>query len=113
MYFFLIYVIFKGMFIGVIGKVGSGKSSLLSAILGEMSKSQGHIQVTSSLCNNGFALAPQNPWIQHDTIMANIMFGQPFNLKKYEMVVLACALDVDFKVRQVYRFSSQQDFVYV
>lgn len=88
----------KGMFVGVIGKVGSGKSSLLSAILGEMSKSQGHIQVTSSLCNNGFALAPQNPWIQHDTIMANIMFGQPFNLKKYEMVVLACALDVDFKI---------------
>ncbi|XP_014780308.1 ATP-binding cassette sub-family C member 10 isoform X1 [Octopus bimaculoides] len=85
----------KGMFVGVIGKVGSGKSSLLYAILGEMSKIKGDIQVISALINDGFAFAPQEPWILNDTIKANILFGQTENMKKYDQVISACALDAD------------------
>ncbi|XP_060564564.1 ATP-binding cassette sub-family C member 10-like isoform X2 [Ruditapes philippinarum] len=85
----------KGQFIGVIGKVGSGKSSLLSCMLGEMHRVRGHIRVND--LELGFAVAAQEPWIQHATIKDNILFGRQFNSRKYERVIDACALIEDFK----------------
>ena len=53
----------KGSLVGVVGVVGAGKSSLLSAILGEMEKTQGGINVEGSV-----AYVPQQAWIQNMTL---------------------------------------------
>ncbi|XP_069108585.1 ATP-binding cassette sub-family C member 10-like [Argopecten irradians] len=85
-----------GQFIGVIGKVGSGKSSLLSAILAEMYRKEGEISV--SILKNGFALANQQPWIQQATVRDNVTFGSPFNAKKYAEVLDAASLKKDIEM---------------
>ncbi|WAR19116.1 MRP7-like protein [Mya arenaria] len=84
-----------GQFVGVIGKVGSGKSSLLSSILAEMHRVRGHIRVSD--LDLGFAVATQEPWIQHATVKDNILFGRQFNSRKYERIIDACALTEDLK----------------
>ncbi|XP_015763601.1 PREDICTED: multidrug resistance-associated protein 7-like [Acropora digitifera] len=86
----------KGQFIGVIGKVGSGKSSLLAAITAEMEKRLGEIFVKQ--LERGFGLAAQEPWIQHGTVKENILFGKAFDVEKYMAVIRACALDEDLQM---------------
>ncbi|KAH9493041.1 Multidrug resistance-associated protein 7 [Bulinus truncatus] len=85
-----------GQFVGIIGKVGAGKSSFLSAIIGEMKKMQGEIAVNN--LNEGFAYVAQEPWIQHATLRDNILFGHPYDSQRYELVLEACALIEDLKV---------------
>uniref|UniRef100_A0A8R1XX01 ABC-type glutathione-S-conjugate transporter n=2 Tax=Onchocerca volvulus TaxID=6282 RepID=A0A8R1XX01_ONCVO len=80
----------KGELVAVVGKVGSGKSSLLSAILGEMDKLGGSIDVIGSI-----SYAPQQPWIQNLSLIDNILFGKPFDSERYETVLDACALKPD------------------
>uniref|UniRef100_A0A158Q7H0 Multidrug resistance-associated protein 1 n=1 Tax=Elaeophora elaphi TaxID=1147741 RepID=A0A158Q7H0_9BILA len=80
----------KGELVAIVGKVGSGKSSLLSAILGEMNKLDGNMNVVGSV-----AYAPQQPWIQNLSLMDNILFGSPFDPERYETVLDACALKPD------------------
>ncbi|CAI5523557.1 unnamed protein product [Closterium sp. Naga37s-1] len=82
----------RGTVVAVTGAVGSGKSSLLQAILEEMQYVGGAMYV-SSLGN--VAYAAQQPWILNATVMENILFGQPFNAGRYQEVVRACALDRD------------------
>jgi ATP-binding cassette subfamily C (CFTR/MRP) protein 10 len=65
-------------------------------MLGEMHRVRGHIRVND--LELGFAMAAQEPWIQHATIKDNILFGRQFNSRKYERVIDACALIEDFKV---------------
>lgn len=79
-----------GSLIGIVGPVGAGKSSLLSAILGEMTRVSGESRVFGS-----FAYAAQIPWIFADTIRANILLGKPFDEERYERIIRACCLDVD------------------
>lgn len=67
---------------GVLGRVGSGKSSLLSAIIGEMRKHNGKVIVTDSI-----AYVPQNPWIQSATIKDNILFSHEYDEEFYNMVL--------------------------
>ncbi|XP_069116792.1 ATP-binding cassette sub-family C member 10-like isoform X1 [Argopecten irradians] len=86
----------QGQFIGVIGKVGSGKSSLLNAILAEMSRKDGEISVSN--LKNGFALADQEPWIQQATVRDNVTFGSPFNARKYADVLDAASLKKDIEM---------------
>ena len=59
----------KGSLTAVVGMVGSGKSSLLSAILGEMKKTQGNLAVHESI-----AYVPQEAWIQNMSLRSNIFF---------------------------------------
>ncbi|XP_028396229.1 LOW QUALITY PROTEIN: multidrug resistance-associated protein 7-like [Dendronephthya gigantea] len=87
---------YQGQFIGVIGHVGSGKSSLLSAITADMDKSQGKVYVAT--LQDGFGLASQEPWIQHATVRENILFGKAFDRSKYQAVLKACALEEDLKI---------------
>ncbi|CAI5974351.1 unnamed protein product [Closterium sp. NIES-64] len=82
----------RGAVVAVTGAVGSGKSSLLQAILEEMQYVGGAMWV-SSLGN--VAYAAQQPWILNATVMENILFGQPFDAGRYQEVVCACALDRD------------------
>ncbi|MCO5571785.1 hypothetical protein L7F22_025533 [Adiantum nelumboides] len=82
----------KGNKVLVIGEVGSGKSSLLQAILGEMRQLNGQ-----RVWQGNFAYVPQTPWILSGTIRENILFGKPFCEDRYESVLSACALDIDIK----------------
>lgn len=76
-----------GGFVVVHGPVGSGKSSLCSALLGDMTKTLGRVYVGGSV-----DYCAQQPWIQHATVRDNILFGLPYAHKKYERVLDACAL---------------------
>lgn len=80
----------KGEFIVVTGSIGSGKSSLLDAMAGLMKKTHGRILVDGQLLLCGY------PWVQNATIRDNIIFGQPYDEKKYYQVVSACSLLNDF-----------------
>ncbi|ULT92472.1 hypothetical protein L3Y34_009926 [Caenorhabditis briggsae] len=83
----------RNSLIAVVGKVGCGKSSLLQALLGEMGKLKGRIGV-----NGKVAYVPQQPWIQNMTLRDNITFGRPFDRKRYDQVLYACALKADIKI---------------
>ncbi|XP_068428332.1 ATP-binding cassette sub-family C member 4-like [Clinocottus analis] len=76
--------------LAVIGPVGAGKSSLLSAILGELSQESGVVKVKGEL-----TYVSQQPWILPGTIQSNILFGKELNPKKYDRVLRACALKRD------------------
>ncbi|KAJ3680647.1 hypothetical protein LUZ60_016925 [Juncus effusus] len=80
----------RGMKVAICGAVGSGKSSLLSCILGEIPKLSGAVKV----CGNK-AYVPQTPWILSGNVRENILFGQPFEIEKYERTIEACALRKD------------------
>jgi ATP-binding cassette, subfamily C (CFTR/MRP), member 1 len=82
----------QGELVGVVGVVGSGKSSLLSAILGEMHRSSGK----SSFSGN-VAFCAQSPWIRNDSLRNNILFGLPFDHAKYQRAIEASALIDDLK----------------
>ncbi|NXS45357.1 MRP7 protein, partial [Balaeniceps rex] len=86
----------KGMLLGVVGKVGSGKSSLLAAITGELIKQGGRLYVCD--LEQGFGLATQEPWIQFTTVRENILFGREYDARLYEEVVEACALSEDLNI---------------
>ncbi|XP_077978183.1 ATP-binding cassette sub-family C member 9-like [Glandiceps talaboti] len=80
----------------VVGIVGSGKSSLLSAILGEMTIISGSIYFNrnrSSIC-----YVPQKPWLQNATLKENVIFGKDFELTRYQTVIEACALQPDIDI---------------
>uniref|UniRef100_A0A7N2R1N5 ABC-type xenobiotic transporter n=1 Tax=Quercus lobata TaxID=97700 RepID=A0A7N2R1N5_QUELO len=88
--------IMKGYKVAVCGPVGSGKSSLLSSILGEIPRiSGGGITVYGRK-----AYVPQTAWIQTGTIRENVLFGKEMNKAYYEDVLEACALNQDIKIWQ-------------
>lgn len=78
--------------VAVVGPVGCGKSSLISAFLGEMEKETGRINQVGKI-----AFVAQQAWIQNATLKANVLFGQPLDQKKYERVLEACALLPDLE----------------
>ncbi|KAM6146342.1 multidrug resistance-associated protein 1-like [Phoenicopterus ruber ruber] len=77
----------EGSLVAVVGQVGSGKSSFLSAILGEMEKLEGTVQRRGSV-----AYVSQQAWIQNDSLQENILFGASLNRPYYELVLESCAL---------------------
>lgn len=81
----------KGKLVAVVGTVGSGKSSIVSAFLGEMERVSGVVNT-----NGTIAYVSQQAWIQNATLKDNILFGKPYNKKSYDHVVEACALKPDF-----------------
>ncbi|KAG0462967.1 hypothetical protein HPP92_021443 [Vanilla planifolia] len=85
--------ILRGMKVAVCGAVGSGKSSLLSCILGEIPKVSGTVKLGGS---TGYV--SQSPWIQSGTIESNILFGREMNREKYNCLLEACALKKDLEV---------------
>ncbi|EDU45517.1 multidrug resistance-associated protein 5 [Pyrenophora tritici-repentis Pt-1C-BFP] len=76
--------------VAIIGGVGSGKSSLLAALAGDMRKTSGEVIFGASR-----AFCPQYAWIQNATVRENIIFGKEFNKRWYDQVVDACALRPD------------------
>ncbi|XP_046361919.2 multidrug resistance-associated protein 1-like [Haliotis rufescens] len=83
----------EGQLVAIVGQVGSGKSSLVSAVLGEMNKVNGHVSLKSHV-----AYVPQIAWIQNDTLQNNILFGKPMDRQWYDKVVECCALNPDLEM---------------
>ncbi len=82
----------SGELLGVVGPVGSGKSSLLMALLGEMPIiKSGKVQVNGSVF-----YVSQEPWIFSATIKENILFGKEYEANKFDKIVDACSLTEDF-----------------
>ncbi|XP_061222664.1 multidrug resistance-associated protein 1-like isoform X5 [Neopsephotus bourkii] len=82
----------EGSLVAVVGEVGSGKSSFLSAVLGEMEKLEGTAQRRGSV-----AYASQQAWIQNGTLQENILFGANLHRPYYELVLESCALLPDLE----------------
>jgi ABC-type multidrug transport system fused ATPase/permease subunit len=79
--------------VAVIGGVGSGKSSLLAALAGDMRSTRGNVTIGASR-----AFCPQYAWIQNATVRDNILFGKEMDKEWYKQVVDACALRPDFEM---------------
>ncbi|XP_066432335.1 multidrug resistance-associated protein 1-like isoform X2 [Eleutherodactylus coqui] len=82
-----------GSLVAVVGRVGCGKTSLLSALLGEMAKVEGKVSLKGSL-----AYVPQQTWIPNATFKENVLFGKTLDKDWYDNVIRACALLPDLKI---------------
>lgn len=80
----------KGELLMVIGRVGSGKTSLLSALCGEMETVAGSVSRAGCI-----GYVSQSPWIRNATVRDNITFGMPYDLDRYRKTVAACCLGPD------------------
>ncbi|KAG9065094.1 Canalicular multispecific organic anion transporter 2 [Linnemannia hyalina] len=83
----------NGSLTAIVGRVGQGKSSLLSAIIGEMYKLQGRIQVSGRI-----AYVPQQSWIMNATLRDNILFGNEYDQERYQHILFACGLEPDLAI---------------
>jgi ABC-type multidrug transport system fused ATPase/permease subunit len=73
----------RGEMVAIIGDIGSGKSSIMYSLLGEM-KFKESLPRPRVAVNGTISLVTQKPWIINDTVQNNILFGKPYNKKKYE-----------------------------
>ncbi|KAF9165614.1 hypothetical protein DFQ26_009690 [Actinomortierella ambigua] len=83
----------RGSLTAIVGRVGQGKSSLLSAIIGEMYRREGSVRVSGSV-----AYVPQQAWIIHGSVRENIVFGTPFDQAKYDRILKASGLLPDLAI---------------
>jgi ABC-type multidrug transport system fused ATPase/permease subunit len=84
----------KGEIIGIIGEVGSGKSSLLQSILNAL------ILLNPNECkgiyiNGSIGYVSQIPWIQNETIKNNVLFFNEYDEKKYREILELSQLNYD------------------
>lgn len=82
----------KGELSCIVGRVGSGKSSLLQSIIGDLWKLEGEVVVRGRI-----AYAAQSSWVMNATVRENIVFGHRWDPEFYDLTVEACALLDDFK----------------
>ncbi|KZV99859.1 hypothetical protein EXIGLDRAFT_668146 [Exidia glandulosa HHB12029] len=87
----------------ITGATGSGKSSLLSALLGEMKCLEGRVLLPKYVhrvdpvtgLSESISYCAQHPWLESKTIRENIVFGSPFDRERYDAVLNACVLIQD------------------
>ncbi|KAK7205031.1 P-loop containing nucleoside triphosphate hydrolase protein [Myxozyma melibiosi] len=101
----------------IVGPTGSGKSSLLLALLGEMTLMKGKVFLASTAGSDGGAYDPvsklsnsvaycaQSAWLLNDTIRGNILFGSKYESDRYETCIDACALRRDFEMLEKGEFT--------
>uniref|UniRef100_A0A8B9BMI2 ATP-binding cassette sub-family C member 5 n=1 Tax=Anser brachyrhynchus TaxID=132585 RepID=A0A8B9BMI2_9AVES len=82
-----------GKLVGICGSVGSGKTSLISAILGQMTLLEGSIAVSGT-----FAYVAQQAWILNATLRDNILFGKEYDEERYNTVLNGCCLRPDLAI---------------
>ena len=85
----------KGEFICVIGEVGSGKSSLIQALLNSMLPTTHNSKI---YINGTISYVAQIPWIQNDTLKNNILFYQPFDEERYNKIIELSELKPDLEI---------------
>ncbi|ESO89359.1 hypothetical protein LOTGIDRAFT_229211 [Lottia gigantea] len=83
----------NGSLVAIIGRVGAGKSTFLSSILGEVPNLDGKFYSKGSI-----SYVPQQAWIQNATLKNNILFGQDLNEEKYQNVIESCCLKTDLQI---------------
>ncbi|KAF9903354.1 Multidrug resistance-associated protein 1 [Linnemannia zychae] len=83
----------KGSLTAVVGRIGQGKSSLLSAMLGEMYTIQGHVSIHGRV-----AYVPQHAWILNASVRDNILFGQPYDESRYQKILYSAGLEPDLAI---------------
>lgn len=77
----------------IVGRVGSGKSSVLMSILGELPIASGRLEV-----NGRVSYAAQDAWIFSGTVRDNILFGKAFDADRYNEVLNVCSLERDMEI---------------
>uniref|UniRef100_A0A8C6Z130 ATP-binding cassette sub-family C member 5 n=1 Tax=Nothoprocta perdicaria TaxID=30464 RepID=A0A8C6Z130_NOTPE len=87
------FTVKKGKIVGICGNVGSGKSAIISAILGQMNLHNGTAAVDGTL-----AYASQQAFIFHGSIRENILFGEEYNEQRYNYAVNVCSLESDMEI---------------
>ncbi|KAM7146748.1 ATP-binding cassette sub-family C member 12-like isoform 3-T4 [Macrochelys suwanniensis] len=88
----LSFTVKKEKVLGICGNVGSGKSSVISAILGQMFLNDGTVGVDGTL-----AYVSQQAWIFHENIRQNILFGEEYNEERYNYAINVCSLKSDME----------------
>ncbi|KAF9906098.1 hypothetical protein EC991_000965 [Linnemannia zychae] len=83
----------SGSLVAIVGRVGQGKSSLLSALIGEMYKFQGYVQTVGRI-----AYVSQQSWILNATLRDNILFGLEYDKERYDRVIVASGLEPDLAI---------------
>ncbi|KAG8854719.1 hypothetical protein FRB96_007404 [Tulasnella sp. 330] len=83
----------RGAFVTIVGQVGSGKSSLLQALIGEMRRTRGNTTFSGPV-----SYLPQTPWILNTTLRENILFGEELDQTRYNFVLSACQLLPDIAI---------------
>ncbi|KAJ7320835.1 multidrug resistance-associated ABC transporter [Mycena albidolilacea] len=83
----------KAAFVAIVGKVGSGKSSILQGLIGEMRRTAGRVVFGGTM-----AYVPQTAWIRNATLRQNIVFGQEEDEEKFRQIIRACNLEHDLEV---------------
>ncbi|CAG8531990.1 7856_t:CDS:10 [Paraglomus brasilianum] len=83
----------QGQLLAIVGDVGAGKSSILAAIMGQIHRSAGTRRINGSI-----AYVPHDSWLLNTTLRDNILFGKPYNAKKYEEALYVCALNKDLQL---------------
>jgi ABC-type multidrug transport system fused ATPase/permease subunit len=94
----------------IIGPTGSGKTSLLMALLGEMSLIDGSVYLPGGKCREDLKADPetgltesvaycaQQAWLVNGTIKENIVFASPWDARRYKNVIVACSLQRDLEI---------------
>jgi len=83
----------RGQLVGIVGPVGSGKSSFLNALIGEMKQMKGSVTFGGSV-----GYCAQSAWIQNATLKDNIVFGQAWNEERYNAAVRDACLEPDLAI---------------
>ncbi|CAG8497665.1 15547_t:CDS:10 [Acaulospora colombiana] len=83
----------EGEVIAIVGDVGAGKSSILSAIIGHIRKENGVRKIRGSI-----SYVPHDAWLLNTTLKDNILFGNAFDAKRYKEVLHVCALNRDLEL---------------
>lgn len=83
----------RGQLCAIVGPVGSGKTSLLQGLIGEMRRTGGRVAFNGSI-----AYCPQSAWIQNATVRENICFGRPLDEARYWKAVRDACLDADLQL---------------
>ena len=83
----------RGKFYAIVGKVGSGKSSLLNCMIEEMNMIEGKIQKNGKL-----AIITQDAFLINNTLRQNVVFGMDFDREKYDRVLDICQLRADISM---------------
>ena len=84
----------KGSLTVIVGAVGSGKSSLLMGLLGEIKRVRGSVRISGSV-----GYCQQQTWMQSASLRDNILFGRPYDEARYAETIRVCALSRDLEVQ--------------